>query len=58
MSPALIPSMKELSRRLTTEGAAKIAEHALQLKTTGQVRRYLGDQLKQISPDLDMLETA
>jgi phosphotransferase system enzyme I (PtsI) len=57
MSPALIPSIKELTGHLTVELAEGIAAHALRLKTISKVGRYLGDQLQQISPDLKMLDT-
>lgn len=58
MSPAFVPSIKELASHLTQDKAAQILEHALSLKTTAHVKRYLADQLQQISPRLAMLDTA
>jgi phosphotransferase system enzyme I (PtsI) len=56
MSPALIPSIKELAALLTIPKAQEIHTHASRLKTTGHVRRFLRQQLTQIAPDFAMLE--
>jgi phosphotransferase system enzyme I (PtsI) len=58
MSPSFVPSIKELASHLTVERSRQILAHAMQLKTTAHVKRYLADQLKQISPKLAMLDTA
>jgi phosphotransferase system enzyme I (PtsI) len=58
MSPAFVPSIKELVSHLTQDRAGQILEHALGLKTTAHVKRYLADQLQLISPQLAMLDTA
>jgi phosphoenolpyruvate-protein kinase (PTS system EI component) len=58
MSPSFIPSIKELASHLTVEKARHILAHSMQLKTTSHVKRYLADQLRQISPKLGMLDTA
>jgi phosphotransferase system enzyme I (PtsI) len=58
MSPSFIPSIKELASHLTVDKARHILAHAMQLKTTSHVKRYLADQLRQISPKLAMLDTA
>jgi phosphotransferase system enzyme I (PtsI) len=57
MSPAFIPSIKELAHSLTVSEAKVILDHAIKLKTTGQIKRYLTEQLRRISPNLGMLET-
>ena len=57
MSPAFIPSIKDLARHLTLCQAKRILEHVLQLKTMRQINRYLSDQLQQISPNLGMLDS-
>lgn len=56
MSPALIPSIKELAAQLTIPKAQEIHAHAARLKTTGHVRRFLKQQLTKIAPDFAMLE--
>ncbi len=58
MSPAFIPSIKELTSHLTQERAAKILRKALKLKTTSQVLRYMGQQIEQLAPNLKLLDTA
>jgi phosphotransferase system enzyme I (PtsI) len=58
MSPAFIPSMKELAAHLTEEQARKILRKALTLRTTAAVKRYMAEQLSIIAPNLQMLDTA
>jgi phosphotransferase system enzyme I (PtsI) len=58
MSPAFIPSMKELAAHLTEEQARKILRKALTLRTTAAVKRYMAEQLGLIAPNLQMLDTA
>jgi phosphotransferase system enzyme I (PtsI) len=58
MSPAFIPSIKELTSHLTQERAAKILRKALALKTTTQVVRFMGEQIEQLAPNLKLLNTA
>lgn len=57
MSSAFIPSVKELASRVTIDQARSILHRALELKTTAQVKRYMADQLQQISPELTLLDT-
>lgn len=58
MSPAFIPSMKELAAHLTEEIARRVLRKALTLRTTAAVKRYMAEQLAQIAPNLQMLDTA
>ncbi len=58
MSPAFVPSIKDLATHLTQAQASQILRRALKLKTTGHVKRFMGDKLKQIAPNLAMLDTA
>ena len=58
MSPAFIPSIKELTNHLTREGTEAIVRRALKLKTTAEVKRYLGDQISELAPNLKLLDTA
>ncbi len=57
MSPAFVPSIKELATHVSIPQSRAILEHALRLKTTGHVRRYLAERLHEIAPSLDMLES-
>jgi phosphotransferase system enzyme I (PtsI) len=58
MSPAFIPSMKELAAHLTEEMARRVLRKALTLRTTTAVKRYMAEQLGLIAPNLQMLDTA
>jgi phosphotransferase system enzyme I (PtsI) len=58
MSPAFIPSMKELAAHLTEEIARRVLRKALTLHTTVAVKRYMAEQLQAIAPNLQMLDTA
>jgi phosphoenolpyruvate-protein phosphotransferase (PTS system enzyme I) len=58
MSPAFIPTIKELISHLTQAKAAKIVQRALQLKTTAQVIRYMEQQVAELAPNVKMLDTA
>ncbi len=58
MSPAFIPSMKELAAHLTQESARQILRKAMTLRTTTAVKRYMAEQLSKIAPNLQILETA
>ncbi len=57
MSPAFIPSIKDLTRHLTQSDAEAILRRTLELKTTARVTRYLGEQLERIAPNLKLLDT-
>lgn len=57
MSPAFIPSMKELAAHLTAHQARDILSHALTLKTTARVKLYMRQQLRKIAPNLGLLDT-
>jgi phosphotransferase system enzyme I (PtsI) len=58
MSPAFIPSIKELASRLTMRQSEEILRHALKLKTTAHVKRFMAEQLRRISPEFAILDTA
>jgi phosphotransferase system enzyme I (PtsI) len=51
MSPAFIPYIKEFARYLTIEKTEEIVRHALTLRTTARVNRYVTDQLTKVCPD-------
>jgi phosphotransferase system enzyme I (PtsI) len=58
MSPAFIPSMKDLAAHLTEDMARRVLRKALTLRTTLAVKRYMAEQLSIIAPNLQMLDTA
>jgi len=58
MSPAFIPTIKELISHLTQAKAERILERALKLKTTGQVIRYMEEQVAELAPSVQLFDTA
>jgi phosphotransferase system enzyme I (PtsI) len=57
MSPAFIPTIKDLLKHLHEAKAAEIVRRALRLTTTSRVIRYMEKQLLEIAPDLKMLDS-
>ncbi len=57
MSPAFVPSIKELVRRTKVPVAQEIAERVLQMKTFGEIRGYLTRRARRIWPDISMFDT-
>ena len=58
MSPAFIPTIKELAKSISLAEAAQILQNALKLKTTSQVQRYMQGQLQRLAPKFTILDTA
>ncbi len=58
MSPAFLPSIKELTHHLTRKQARDILRQALALKTTVSVQRFMAEQIAQIAPNLKLLDSA
>jgi phosphotransferase system enzyme I (PtsI) len=57
MSPAFVPSIKELLSHLTRAKAERIVKKALSLKTTAAVNRYMGQQIAELAPKLGLLDS-
>lgn len=57
MSPAFIPSMKELLCHVDVKTAETIHRRVSGFKVISQVSRYLGEQVRKIAPNLSMLDT-
>lgn len=55
MSPAFVPVVKELLRRLTAERAEAVLKQVLKMRTTAQIIRYMDEQLQEIAPKLALL---
>lgn len=58
MSPALLPTIKDLASHFTILEARQILKHALSLKTTDEVKTFMAEQLQRLAPDLAILDTA
>jgi phosphotransferase system enzyme I (PtsI) len=58
MSPAFLPSIKELTHHLTRKQTREILRQALALKTTDSVQRFMAKQIAQIAPNLKLLDSA
>jgi phosphoenolpyruvate-protein kinase (PTS system EI component) len=56
MSPAFIPSIKELLRRTTLDEARAISDRVLQMRTLGEVSGYLTHRCRQVWPDVAFLD--
>ncbi|HEX4144378.1 MAG TPA: phosphoenolpyruvate--protein phosphotransferase [Pirellulales bacterium] len=57
MSPAFIPTIKELTSHLTRRRAERIVKRALAIKTTAGVQRFMAAQIAEIAPNLKLLDT-
>jgi phosphoenolpyruvate-protein kinase (PTS system EI component) len=56
MSPAFVPSIKEMVRRTSLSAAQEVAERVLAMTTIGEVRGYLTRKVRQIWPNVTMLD--
>jgi phosphoenolpyruvate-protein phosphotransferase (PTS system enzyme I) len=56
MSPAFLPTIKEVLRHTTQEWAKELADKVLQMTTVGEVRGYLTRRLRQICPNVTLLD--
>jgi phosphotransferase system enzyme I (PtsI) len=56
MSPAFVPSLKEIIRHTSQRQAEEIAHRVLRMTTVGEVRGYLTRKVKQICPNLSLLD--
>ncbi|MCI0458405.1 MAG: phosphoenolpyruvate--protein phosphotransferase [Gemmataceae bacterium] len=58
MSPAFVPSIKELVRRTKADEARDIAQRVLRMRTVGEVRGYLTRKSKEICPNVAYLDVS
>ena len=58
MSPAFVPTIKELLTHVTVAKARAVLRRAMELKTTSQVNRLTANALSEIAPGLELLEIA
>jgi phosphotransferase system enzyme I (PtsI) len=57
MSPAFVPTTKQLAAKITSTAAEKIFQQSLRLKTTANVKRYMAECMREIAPDLSILDS-
>jgi phosphotransferase system enzyme I (PtsI) len=57
MSPAFVPTIKEVARRTRLEVAEQVARRVLHLKTFRQVRRYLTRMTEEVCPNIATMDT-
>ncbi len=57
MSPAFVPSIKQLASQLSVEEAEQIVTSVMKFKTTAQVKKFMARVIEQIAPDLKMLSS-
>ncbi len=55
MSPAFVPSIKQLTHQISVEEAEQIVATVMQFKTVSQVNKYMTRMIEQIAPNLKML---
>lgn len=58
MSPAFIPTIKDLTSHIARADAEAIAAQALRYKTSGQIIRFLGHEIARLAPNLGLLDSA
>jgi phosphoenolpyruvate-protein phosphotransferase len=58
MSPAFVPTLKELIRCTRLEVAQKIARRVLRMSTAGEVRGFLTRKTREICPNVAFLDTS
>jgi phosphotransferase system enzyme I (PtsI) len=52
LTPAAIPEIKQVCRRVSIESCQQVAERALELETAQHVRAYLKEELTKALPEL------
>lgn len=58
MSPAFVPTIKQLAGTISCVKAKEIFHEALRFKTTQNIKRFMENRIKEIAPDLAMLDIA
>lgn len=58
MSPAFIPSIKQLASQVSVHEAEQILKSVMKLKTTSQVKKFMTRQLEHLAPNLALLDTS
>jgi phosphotransferase system enzyme I (PtsI) len=58
MSPAFVPSIKEVVRHTTLEMAQSVAQRVLQMHTVGEIRGYLTRKVREAWPHVSLLDVS
>ncbi len=58
MSPAFVPQMKAMIQRIARDDCREAARAVMGMKTVGEVRGYLTRKVKEIWPDVHLLDMA
>jgi len=56
MSPAFVPSIKAVTRSTTQSEAREIADRAVTMSTSGEVRGFLTRRIRKICPNVSLLD--
>ena len=56
MSPAAVPTLKEVVRRTPLAVAEEIAERVLAMKTTGEIRGFLTHRIQEVWPNVTLMD--
>jgi len=57
MSPAFVPTVKEMVRAVSLPVARRVAKRVMAMKTVGEVRAFLSDRVRKICPNVAKLDT-
>ena len=57
MSPAFVPSIKQLAQMVSVPEAEEILEVVMKFKTTAQVSKYMTRQVERLAPKLSILDS-
>jgi phosphotransferase system enzyme I (PtsI) len=55
MSPAFVPSIKQLASQISIAQAEQIVTSVMSFKTTAQVKKFMTRMIEQVAPNLKML---
>jgi phosphoenolpyruvate-protein kinase (PTS system EI component) len=56
MSPAFVPSIKEVVRHTTQETAHAVARRVLTMHTVGEIRGYLTAKVREVWPHVRLID--
>ena len=57
MSPAFVPSIKQLAQHLTIQESEEVLAAVMKFKTTAQVSKYMARYIERIAPKLSILDS-
>jgi len=57
MSPAFVPSLKDLASHVTIPHARELLRRAVRMKTTARIKHFMRDELQRIAPNLSLLDS-